>query len=644
MPDLSELIKGMSPGALGIFKKQIASLPEAERQRAFSRLSGIPELSDIIGRKTPEALITTRPRQPQVAQPLQPQGQQQVRMPWEVPEDLPWWQKGLAYFGMPFNVVSKMFASAVTSPWTPATPETRAMPWWKKELTEYEQTKLPWGVKFWTEMAPWLAIPGIGTATGAGRGIAGGLAKVAPRLGRAAPLVRGGAKALEWSPWGMTEKATGMAFRPVGKILSKAIGKTAKPVPSKIWAKLTKTERSALAKELGIPEKVGQRAWSRLGKKNQATITDTILHPEKTVTRGVVKPEKVVAPKITSKLFPEGFDTATESSIKKLNELTKATKLRTKATELLRKPERAARIGKFKELRDKFVREGLDEEHALNAAKKALEKEYPKAELDIAESLIRKGLEPEDFQRLLKLTREAPYSGKQAGWIELNTSQALQKLFDGQLLQRNEIILLERIFGSDLAKTLLSKRTWGKKVGEAFVEIANAPRAMLASCDISGLLRQGAILFTRHPIEGLKTVRPMLKAMLSDKRAELMDDIIRSRAGMDELLDPKLAEQLDLTALPSKVSSRFIEREEPFMGQAIERIPIIGPLIKGSNRAYVTVLNDMRSRSALKALNSWKKAKMKFSSRANYSSTNRLIYGRGDISDLNRLVNWASGR
>lgn len=47
--DLRQMVRGLSPQALDIFKRQIAALPEQERERTFSQLSGIPELSNITG-------------------------------------------------------------------------------------------------------------------------------------------------------------------------------------------------------------------------------------------------------------------------------------------------------------------------------------------------------------------------------------------------------------------------------------------------------------------------------------------------------------------------------------------------------------------------------------------------------------------
>lgn len=236
MPDLATTIRGMSPSALRLYKQQLPlrlkTMSPQTRDATLSRLQGIPELSDILGG-------TARPIQPTTTQ-IAPTPQagatsqpQREYKPWEIPEELPLWQKGLSALFMPFTLAHEYaiepFAAAVHSAWTPETEGTEGMGWMERERAEYEAWESPWGVKFWTETLPWLAIPGIGTATGAGRGIAGALARVAPRLGRAAPLVKGAARVLEYSPYGLMEKAPTAALKLAGKGVGRVTARVARP-------------------------------------------------------------------------------------------------------------------------------------------------------------------------------------------------------------------------------------------------------------------------------------------------------------------------------------------------------------------------------------------------------------------------------
>ena len=234
MPDLAETIRGMSPAALRIYKQQLplrlkTMSPQAQTT-ILSRLQGIPELTDVLGARPTEPVA-----QPTTAQ-VAPQEPQREYKPWEIPEELPFWQKGLAALFMPFTLAHeyaiKPLAATVHSAWTPEIEDTEGMGWLEREKAEYEAWEAPWGVKFWTETLPWFAIPGIGTATGAGRGIAGMMARVAPRLGRAAPLIKGAAKVLEYSPYGLMEKAPTAALRMAGKGVGRVAGRvTRKAMP-----------------------------------------------------------------------------------------------------------------------------------------------------------------------------------------------------------------------------------------------------------------------------------------------------------------------------------------------------------------------------------------------------------------------------
>ncbi len=166
MPNnLATTIRALSPGALALYKRQLAALPDEQRQLAYQHLSGFPELSDILG-------------EPQQARPKL--GKQEPEM--GIKSDVPLWQKGLQAFGAPFQWVQEKaiepFASVVTAPFSPTTPETQNLPFWQREQAEYKGWKAPWGVKGAVEMLPWLALPGIGSVAGkggmlAGRGIAG---------------------------------------------------------------------------------------------------------------------------------------------------------------------------------------------------------------------------------------------------------------------------------------------------------------------------------------------------------------------------------------------------------------------------------------------------------------------------------------
>lgn len=605
--NIVELIRGLSPEGLQIFRQQLAALPERDRARTFSQLSGIKELSDIVGAPAPRPQPTQQPRQ----EPRTLTTEQEI----------PLWQRALTTATAPFRwieeKITQPFGAVVTSPFTPSVPGTEQLPWFQRELAEYKAWDDPnWGflgVKGAVEFLPWLALP-------SAAGVAGKLGMLASRggmLGRAA-----GAAGQAIRPAVAAERA--IAY-PISKPLE-ILGK--KALPSKVWKNLLEPERVAVARSAGLSDEVASKLWGGMTKAEKRSLSERIMGPAAEVpTTPIAKaaepPPPLTLPPTATAAVPEGFNPQQTGAIAKLTSLVKETKPVTKETLALRKPEQAVRIGEYERLLQQYRKQGMSVEEADRLAVGALKGKYPEAEITETLDVIRKGMTPDEITTLFDIVGDTKYA---SSFTKRNTIEALQDLLLTNRLQQNQIKLLEETFGSDLARALLKARPRGVKARELAVDILNAPRALLASADISGLLRQGGILVARHPIEGIKTVKPMLRAMFSDRYTATMDSIIRNRVGMDELLDPLLRRPLEITAIPTKIAAKITEREEAFASQIMNKIFFI----KASNRAYVTVLNDMRSRSALNVLNSWKKA--------------GINYTKGDLSDLNQLINWASGR
>lgn len=163
---LEEQIRGLSPAALDIFRKQLPQrlkeLGELERNTALEQLRRLPELE--LGGFQPTQV------QPQVQAP-QPIQQPQFQQP-----DIPWWQHPLNWI----RTVEQGFGTFVTQGLTPAVPGTENLPWWQRERAEYDAWnepsfqveplfRLPWtpqeirdrpwtiGVKGAIETIPWFA-------------------------------------------------------------------------------------------------------------------------------------------------------------------------------------------------------------------------------------------------------------------------------------------------------------------------------------------------------------------------------------------------------------------------------------------------------------------------------------------------------
>lgn len=136
----------------------------------------------------------------------------------------------------------------------------------------------------------------------------------------------------------------------------------------------------------------------------------------------------------------------------------------------------------------------------------------------------------------------------------------------------------------DLIDELAEALPRGNK--DKFLEAINLPRAIMATADLSAPLRQGIFTAARNPVMFAKNFGKMFKYAFSEKAYRgLKADIITSP---NYNLYSK--HKLPLTDVASGLSGR----EEVFMSNLAEKIPLFGSLAKGSNRAYTGFLNKMR--------------------------------------------------
>lgn len=209
-----------------------------------------------------------------------------------------------------------------------------------------------------------------------------------------------------------------------------------------------------------------------------------------------------------------------------------------------------------------------------------------------------------------------------------NTGEALLKILRGDMPTRGEVALLEKHFGSGLAKAILQKRTFGVKAWQNTLDILNIPRATLASWDLSFPLRQGIMLLPGHPKQWAKSFAQMMKsAVPGDKGknyARYLEDMaessryagLRNRAGLD-------ITQWGLTDITA--------REEPFLSSWAELIPGV----KWSNRTFTTMSNQLRINVFDDVARNWERAGMSWA--ANPEEYTRLAAflnhatGRGTI-------------
>jgi hypothetical protein len=192
---------------------------------------------------------------------------------------------------------------------------------------------------------------------------------------------------------------------------------------------------------------------------------------------------------------------------------------------------------------------------------------------------IRDTFTPEEIDLLRNHIAEHP---SLHNYDPVNAMEGFERLLDGKLPRDSELKLLYRVLPADLMESIMRRRAVSWQ--ETAINIANVPRAIMSSTDLSAPGRQAIVLIGTKAY--WTSMDDMFKAALSDTKAKAIDDAITS--------DPMfpLAEEAGLFHADN---SAFLDsREEVFRSPLAEKIPLLGRLIRGSERAYVTYLNKVR--------------------------------------------------
>lgn len=212
----------------------------------------------------------------------------------------------------------------------------------------------------------------------------------------------------------------------------------------------------------------------------------------------------------------------------------------------------------------------------------ALKGELPKAEFEGIRNKIAQG----DIDSLFNMVEQhqtlLPFE-------KITTKNGLTKLLGaegGVVPTKGELELLSQVFPQDFIQVVLNKRPLLQKVGQGIEEVLNIPRALMVSADLSGIFRQGAFLVGR-PKQFFPSAIKGVQSFFSEKAYQGLMADIQKRPTYALMKETKLP----LTNMGSILSGR----EEAFMSNLAERIPIIGKVVKASNRAHTGFLNKLRA-------------------------------------------------
>ncbi|MDD5015298.1 MAG: hypothetical protein PHW73_09425 [Atribacterota bacterium] len=238
-----------------------------------------------------------------------------------------------------------------------------------------------------------------------------------------------------------------------------------------------------------------------------------------------------------------------------------------------------ARSQKFAKMQ--AVGEKVRGEKGFYAQLGALKGELPRAEFET----IRNKLTQEDIDSLFNMVKDSNQIGE---WDKLSAREGLAKLFGeygGKVPTENELAMLNKVFGEDFTKTILSKRTFFEQAKFIGTQIANIPRSLMASIDLSAPMRQGVFLIGR-PKQFFPSFKKMFGAFKSEESYKAIQDAIVTHPDFQLARDSNLS----LTDMDVMLG----QREEAFMSNWAEKIPLVGRGVRASGRAYVGFLNKLR--------------------------------------------------
>lgn len=171
-----------------------------------------------------------------------------------------------------------------------------------------------------------------------------------------------------------------------------------------------------------------------------------------------------------------------------------------------------------------------------------------------------------------------------------NARIALRKMLDhGEIPAPSSLRYIEIALGDGATRSLqdvqngIQSGVEGSWPQRWAANVLGSSKALITSGDISFTFRQGALVWLVNPEVAGQSFSAQLNALVSES-AQLEADA-KMRA---EPLFP-LAEQAKID-----FTDTLLNKEEPYVNAYINNVPIVGIVTKASERAYVTMANQMR--------------------------------------------------
>lgn len=223
---------------------------------------------------------------------------------------------------------------------------------------------------------------------------------------------------------------------------------------------------------------------------------------------------------------------------------------------------------------------------------------------------------------------------------KFRTGLATLKLMEGHIVPQNsELNLLRSTFGNELPDSAIQR--WSSEQGfikgdllnpitrRQVMKGVNTAKSLMASTDFSAPLRQGLpLIYTKQWWAALK---PMFKSAFSEEFFQ----------GLQESLVDRPKYQLGREAGLHLSFENLNAREEAFLGSYAEQIPIMGRIVRGSDRAYTGFLNKLRADTFDSLIDNYKDyggQDLETLARGAAKFVN-VATGRGSLGSLNKMAN-----
>ncbi len=449
--------------------------------------------------------------------------------------------------------------------------------------------ELPWYMQLLYESPAWIAAGGV-TATG----IKAALAKLAVKPGVAG-----------------------------------ALGQTARVITSPIVEPLALVEKGA-GLVLSLPFKSVKGLANLLVKRGSKKLTSQVDDIIRRAQQGKEIPDELLlkvdgmSAKIGAQVrnlvgeIKAAQPIQGEGLAKKLTELVQgARKLKAKATKEWRE-ELQDKVAAYSKLLEKG--EGRE---AFEKAKMALKGKKP-GELEA----LAKDFTPDEIiagHNMIRASKELLALQK------LSASDAFHELlFLGKIPAPYKAKLLGKVFGQDFVNEIMKRRLLSSKMMDMALDIANLPRAVLASWDLSAPLRQGILLVAGHPIATLPAWKAMFKSLRNEENVRVIDAAIKG----NRYYAKAMKSGLDILAVVKGAPAKLSMREEVYMTSLSQWLPGI----RHSERSFITFLNKSRADVFYQYCRQWEGRRYSQKVYSDLADVINMSSGRASLGKLNSLA------